>query len=128
MTILDTHIWIWWVSQPSKLSDAAREHIAEAMHIGVSAISPWEVAMLVAKGRLALDRDVLLWIKQALQRPKVELIPISPEIAVTAVNLARSVPGDPADRLIAASALHLRATLVTRDRVLATFPQVQIIR
>jgi len=83
--------------------------------------------MLVSKGRLTLDRDVLLWIKQALRRPKVSLIALSPEIGVSAANLPRSVPADPADRLIAASALHLGAGLVTRDRALQAFPPVQTI-
>ena len=72
--------------------------------------------MLVAKARLELDRDVLVWIRQALAIPKVLLVPLAPEIAVTAANLGADFPGDPADRMIVATALDRKATLITKDR------------
>lgn len=71
--------------------------------------------MLVAKGRLELDRDVLLWLQQALAQPKVVLFPLSPEIAVASTRLDTSFQGDPADRVIAATCLQYRARLVTKD-------------
>jgi PIN domain nuclease of toxin-antitoxin system len=82
LILLDTHVWVWWAAEPKKLSARARKAVESIDEIGVSAISPWEVAMLVSKGRLELDRDVLLWIRQALALPKVSLVPLSPEIAV----------------------------------------------
>ena len=69
MILLDTHAWIWWVSQSPKLSAAAREAIENETKAGVAAISCWEVAMLTDKGRLKLDRDVGLWVEQALALP-----------------------------------------------------------
>ena len=72
--------------------------------------------MLAARQRIGLDRDPLTWIKQVLARPRVELVPISPEIAVAAAGLPESFPGDPADRLIVAAAMQRRAVLVTKDR------------
>jgi PIN domain nuclease of toxin-antitoxin system len=118
LVILDTHAWIWWVSDPGKLSDHARTEIDGAASIGVCAISCWEVAMLVAKDRLRLDRDVLTWIRQALRQPRVRLIPLLPDIAVAAARMGNDVPADPADRMIAATARHLAAPLVTRDQAL----------
>ncbi|HVO49911.1 MAG TPA: type II toxin-antitoxin system VapC family toxin [Thermoanaerobaculia bacterium] len=119
MILLDTHAWIWWAAEtPRRLTARARRAIAESPSIAVSAISPWEVAMLVAKGRLELDRDVLVWIRQALALPRVTLVPLTPEIAVRSTRLGAGFPGDPADRIIVASARELGASLVTKDQVL----------
>jgi PIN domain nuclease of toxin-antitoxin system len=93
----------------------ARRAIDEAKDLAVSAISLWEVAMLVAKSRLELDRDVGLWMRQALAAPRIRLAPLSVEIAVRSTALGRDFQGDPADRLIAATALELDAALVTKD-------------
>jgi PIN domain nuclease of toxin-antitoxin system len=117
MIVLDTHAWIWLAASPAKLSKRARAACASAGALLVSAMSPWEVAMLVAKGRLVLDRDVEIWIKQALALPKVRLEPLTPTIAVRATRLI-DLPGDPADRIIAATALEHGAVLVTRDEAL----------
>jgi len=117
--LLDTHVWIWWAAKtPRRLTARARRAIAESPSVAVSAISPWEVAMLVAKGRLELDRDVLVWIRQALALPRVTLVPLTPEIAVRSTRLGAGFPGDPADRIIVASARELGASLVTKDQVL----------
>lgn len=115
MIILDTHTWIWWVSDPQHLSQAASKEIATAKRIGVPAIECWEIATLVAKGRIALDRDPLDWIEQALALPRVELVPLTPAIAVRSTQLGPDFHGDPADRLIVATALLEAATLVTKD-------------
>ncbi len=116
MIVADTHAWVWFASSPDRLSPVARRAIDEADRIGVSPISCWEVATLVRKGRLALDRDVLLWTRQALALPRIELLPISPQVAVTAAEFDDEFPGDPADRLIAATALAFHSVLLTKDR------------
>ena len=92
--------------------------------VGVCAISLWEVAMLVVKRRLVLDRDPLEWMKQALALPRVELMPISPAIAIGAAGLPSAFPGDPADRLIVATALDQRVAIVTRDARIRRFAGV----
>lgn len=71
--------------------------------------------MLVQRSRLEFDRSVLTWIRQALALPGVELAAITPEIAVRAAGLGGDFPGDPADRLIVATALETRAPLATLD-------------
>ena len=115
MTILDTHAWIWWVAKPSRLSVRARQAIDQTEAVGVCAISCWEVAMLVAKRRLELDREVGVWIRQALAQPRCVLLPLTPEVAVESTRLV-NFTGDPADRMIAATAVLERATMVTKDR------------
>jgi PIN domain nuclease of toxin-antitoxin system len=125
--VLDTHAWIWWVAEPAKLSSRARHAIDAAEALGVCAISCWEVAMLVARRRLELDRDVLLWIRQALAVPRVEVLPLTPEVCVASAQLARTSPADPSDRMIAASALEHHAPIVTRDSRLRSMPEVETI-
>jgi PIN domain nuclease of toxin-antitoxin system len=115
VTILDTHAWIWWVSSPEKLGRKATQALRSARDLGVAAISCWEVAVLVEKGRVRLDRSPLEWIEAALALPRVQLLPLTPAVAVRAAQLGPVFPGDTADRLIAATALVQSASLVTKD-------------
>ena len=115
--LLDTHAWIWWVSDPAKLSAKARGAIEYAGKIGISPISCWELGTMVRLGKLSLDRDTSVWVKQSLDRPRVEVAALTPEIAVRAGELEREAfHGDPADRLIVATAIESGAELVTKDR------------
>jgi PIN domain nuclease of toxin-antitoxin system len=117
--VLDTHVWLWWLADPSRLSPVARGAIDEAEAVGVSAVSAWEVAMLVARRRISLDRDVATWVRQALAHARVRPQALTPDVAVAAGLLdGRGFPGDPADRFIYATAQALRATLVTRDEAI----------
>ena len=107
MIVLDTHAWLWWVADSKKLSDRARHASEHSNAVGVCAVGCLEVAMLVARKRLELDREALVWIRQALAMPRVTLLPLSPEVA--AAGRDEGIPGDPADRMIAATARELRA-------------------
>ena len=128
MIILDTHTWIWLVSEPSKLSQKAHAAINYAETIGVCPISCWEIATKVAQGKLILDREVQVWVQQALARPHVTLTAISAEIAITAGQLGQQgLHGDPADQLIAATAMEHGAELVTKDENLRAFPLVRTV-
>ncbi len=122
MLVLDTHAWIWHASAPTKLGRRAASALRRAPRIGVPSIACWEVARLVAERGLRIDRDVTDWIHQALALPAVELLPITPEIAVQASRLGDAVGGDPCDRLIAATTLAHAGTLITMDRRLADAP------
>jgi PIN domain nuclease of toxin-antitoxin system len=113
--VLDTHAWLWWVSGDSSLSRRADREVRSAKRIGVSAVSCLEVAVAEARGRIVLDRPPLLWLEQALSLPRVELLALGPAVAVRASRLGRDFPGDPADRVIVATAMLESATLVTRD-------------
>ncbi|HEX4805083.1 MAG TPA: type II toxin-antitoxin system VapC family toxin, partial [Conexibacter sp.] len=116
------HVWLWWLAEPAKLSAAARQAIDEAQTVGVSAISAWEVGMLAARRRISLDRDVAVWVRQALAHARVREAPLTAEIALAAGRLdGRDFPGDPADRFVYATAEAARARLVTRDEAIRRF-------
>jgi PIN domain nuclease of toxin-antitoxin system len=120
--VLDTHVWLWWAAAPEHLSDAAREAIERAPRVGVSTLSAWEIAMLATRGRISLDREVSLWVRQALADARVESMAPGAEVAVAAGLLdSKSFPGDPVDRLIYATARSAGATLITRDRAIRMF-------
>jgi PIN domain nuclease of toxin-antitoxin system len=120
--VLDTHAWLWWLTAPERLSEAARAAIDGASDIGVSTLSAWEIAMLVARGRISLDRDVGLWVGQAFAERRIEALTPSAEVAVAAGLLdSRAFPGDPIDRLIYATARAANARLITRDQAIRSF-------
>ncbi len=122
--VLDTHAWLWWTSQPAKLGRRAAAKIRVARRIGVSAVSCLEVAIAAARGKISLDRAPLDWLEQALAMPRVELIPLTPRIAVAASQLGRDFPGDPADRVITATAILESAILLTKDARIRGFSGV----
>lgn len=128
MILLDTHIWIWWVQGEPRLSQPAALRIeqAESTGIGISAISCWEVAMLVARGRLTLPLAVEDWLGAALRYPGVELVPITPRIAVEATRLPGDFHKDPADQLIVASARVLDCSFLTVDQKICAYQHVQV--
>jgi PIN domain nuclease of toxin-antitoxin system len=116
--LLDTHAWVWHVAKPEKLSKRAAEALEQADRLAVSAISCREVATLVSKGRLVLDRPTREWLLQALAQPRIELAALSPTIAARSAELGDDFHGDPADRILVATALERRMPLVTRDKLI----------
>jgi PIN domain nuclease of toxin-antitoxin system len=120
--VLDTHVWLWWTAEPSKLSLPAQDAFDNADRIGVATISCWEVAMLAEAGRIGLDRSTGTWIEQALADVRTQSLPLTSTVAVHAAMLGREgFVGDPADRIIYATARHTGARLVTRDKSLRKF-------
>jgi PIN domain nuclease of toxin-antitoxin system len=105
LIVLDTATWIWRASDPRHLTSRARRAIDQAGRTLVSAISVWEVAMLVAKRRIQLDRPVEQWVDIALALPGLQLVPLEPAIAVRSTKLPGELHPDPADRIIIATAL-----------------------
>lgn len=114
MIVLDTHAWIWLASDPGRLGRAAAKAIRAARSRGVAAISCWEIAMLVAIDRIELDRGPVSWMDGSLRAEGIELLPLTPAVAVASAQLG-ALHGDPADRLIVATALTHGAVLVTKD-------------
>jgi len=124
--VLDTHIWLWWVDGATQLPQVQREFIQnhEPQGLGVSAISCWEVAMLVGRGRIALPLPVGEWIARALQYPGMSLLELSPEIAVESTQLPGTFHRDPADQILVATARIHGCPLVTLDQKIRAYPHV----
>lgn len=120
--LLDTAAWIWLAADPERLSPGATEVLQTDATRLVSAVSAWEVAMLTAKARIRLDRPVERWISEALTIERVEPVPLDHRAGVLAAMLPGDPPGDPADRMIVATALRRGASLVTPDRRLREYP------
>ncbi len=128
MIVLDTHIWFYFINDgPEKLQAEARQAIKDNDVLGVSIISCWEIAMLVAKNRLRFSIDVQDWITQALKYKGIKLVEFTPEIAVLATRLPGEFHKDPADRIIVASSLKLGAPLVTLDKNIKKWGHVHTI-
>jgi PIN domain nuclease of toxin-antitoxin system len=126
MIVLDTHIWVWWTHSPESLSQAQRELIeaSETDLIGVSAISCWEIAKLVERGRLELPVALEDWFDQALNYPGIQLLALSPEIAIESTRLPGDFHRDPADQIIVATARVYDCPLVTADEKILNYEYV----
>jgi PIN domain nuclease of toxin-antitoxin system len=130
MIVLDTHVWLWWLSNPEKLSRVAAECIDRETKAGlvyISSISVWEIAMLVAKGRLELSIDVADWLAVSESLPMIKFVPIDNRIALQSVRLPGTLHSDPADRIIIATAIAMSASVVTADKRIASYPVVKSI-
>jgi PIN domain nuclease of toxin-antitoxin system len=116
--LLDTHILVWLLEDSERTGESVHARIQQAADedsLFVSAITPWEIAMLVAKGRLRLGQDVAEWLTAALSLPGIRLEPLSPAISSASTRLPWEAHADPADRILLATARHLDATLITAD-------------
>jgi len=124
--VLDTHAWLIAVDAPERLSARARGAIDASDDIVVSTMSAWEVAMLVARGRIALDRPVDRWIDDALVALEARLADVDLEIALAGAGLMTRAL-DPADAMIAATGLAFGAAVVSRDRNLDDVAGLRVI-
>lgn len=130
MIVLDTHVWVWWVSSPEKISETAREVIDGAMEreeIFVSSISCWEIALLSRKGRLELTIPVEDWVARSEALPFFRFVPFDNRVALRSNRLPGELHEDPADRVIIATALTLGAPLVSKDKKIRDYPHVKTI-
>ena len=114
--LLDTHVWIWLsVQKNDSLSSRAKRSIHQARHKRVSAISCWEIAKLVEKGRISFSIPTLTWILRSLTELGIYIVELSPEIAVESTQLP-AFHQDPADQIIVATSRVLGMPLVTSDK------------
>ena len=129
MILLDTHIWIWWVSNSPELSPKHKTLIEKEIPKGivVSAISCWEIAKKVEIGKLQLDRSTDQWIKNALNYPGIQLIDLSLEILLASTQLPGNFHKDPADQMIVATSRVINVPLLTEDRKILTYPHVNLV-
>lgn len=119
MIVLDTHAWIWFVDRPEALGQKAAKAIEQARARGdrlcVSCISTWELHMLIARGRLALTIAPDVWVSRCERSDAFRFEPVNNDIARLSVTACATLHGDPADRIIVATALYLGAPVVTCD-------------
>jgi len=128
--VLDTHALVWWVADAAKLSVRAKRTIGAALREGpvtASAISLFEIATAVRRGRLMLGVAGEQWLADLRMLPELHFEPVSAGIAELAGSFDDAAPGDPADRIIAATAIALESRLVTADRRLRRTPRLQAV-
>lgn len=129
MVVCDTHALLFWAAQPERLSQAAAsilEAERESGNLACPDIVLWEIAMLATKRRIVIPVSPADYIRDIVLALRLQVLPITPEIA----ELSQSglfQHGDPADRLIAATAMHHRAPLVSGDEKLAAIPGLRVI-
>lgn len=122
--LLDTHVLLWWVRGGKNLTKnqarALRKITPESPAL-VSDISLWEIANLVALGRIRVGEPLRNWLDQLVAPPLVERVAISPAVAAAVADLPATFHRDPADRILVATARVHRAVLVTQDeRIVAS--------
>ena len=128
MILLDTHVLVWYISDPDKLSAKADKLIEASLKEGkaaISSISIWEMAMLVKKKRLTLTMDIALWIEKIVSLPVLKIIPVDHKIAFKSVYLPGSFHRDPADRMIVATAIINNCILITSDNKIRRYHHVK---
>lgn len=124
--LLDTHVWIWRLLAPERLSDAAEDALAgRASALYLSPISTWETLVLARTGRLSLEPSPTEWVLEALRRSALTALPVSHSIALRSEQLDGFTSADPADRFLVATALEHGLTLVTADEAMRSFSELE---
>ena len=130
MIVIDTHVWLWWISDPEKLAINAAKTINKAINEGgiiISSISTWEIALLTDKKRLKLSIDTRDWIRKTEALPFVRFVPVDNTIALRSIALPGDFHPDPADRIITATAMTMGLPLVTKDEKILGYPHIKTI-
>jgi len=125
--LLDTHVWLWWLTGDApRFIEGARSLLQRACDGGdllVSDISYWEVAMKAGKGKLRLPMDAADWLDRAADTAGFRSCPVSREVLLQSTRLAGNVHGDPADRMLMATAQLLGVPLVTADKAIIAYAE-----
>jgi len=120
--LLDTHILLWWLSEPKKLSKKAQSIIQDRrVTIYVSSASFWEIAIKNSMGRINMPRNLL----QILESENLTLLPINPEETLGVIDLP-DIHKDPFDRLLIAQAKYYDLIFITRDKIIVEYPVITI--
>jgi PIN domain nuclease of toxin-antitoxin system len=129
-TFLDTHAWLWWVTEDRRLSKRAAASIEAAVAKGgvwLPVIAVWEVAKKVEKKKLVFDRPLRQWLEDATAVPGLLVADLTMSILVESCELPQPFHGDPADQMMVATVRQHQGILITRDRRLRKYPHVKTI-
>jgi PIN domain nuclease of toxin-antitoxin system len=124
--LLDTHTWLWFVERNPHIKPKTKKLIddaADASALFLSHISTWELAMLVAYGKVKLTAPCLEWIEQSVKQMNIQLLPLATNIAVESCHLPDHFHGDPADRMIVATARIHDLLLLTKDQKILAYAE-----
>ena len=129
--LLDTHVLVWWRAEPRRLSRAQAHVLTDLERRGipasVSAITLWELAKMVERGRLQVDRPLDVWLAEIEAHPLIVVLPITGRIAAESVGLGDDFHRDPADQIIVATARCHGLPLVTADDRIRRWGRVPIV-
>ena len=129
--LLDTHILIWWQSEPNHLSKPQLDLLKDAERhrrpVAISAITLREMAMLVRRGRYQPPMPLEAWIEEAEQHPLIQVLPLTSRIAAESVRLGDDFPKDPADQVIVATARCHGLRLLTADQRIRRWGKVPLV-
>lgn len=132
--LLDTHVWIWWNSNPEALSQQVIKLIADPKKYDgllLSAISLWEFCKLVEKRRIGITCGPEEWMQEALDIPGLQLVPLTPKIVYRSTSLPGNFYKDPdgpmdlADQIIIATAQEEKATIITKDKKITKYRHIR---
>jgi PIN domain nuclease of toxin-antitoxin system len=129
-TFLDTHAWLWWVTEDRRLSKRAAASIEAAIAKGgvwLPVIAVWEVAKKVEKKKLVFDRPLRQWLEDATAVPGLLVADLTMSILVESCELPQPFHGDSADQMMVATVRQHQGILITRDRRLRKYPHVKTI-
>lgn len=122
--LLDIHVWLrWLLPESDPLPERAARLVEDATDLAVSAVSCWEAAYLVKRGRLILPMAIEQWLPAALEGSNIVCLPLDSSTAARAAALT-DVHRDPADRFIIATAIVTNRRLLTLDSVIPTYPEL----
>jgi PIN domain nuclease of toxin-antitoxin system len=122
--LLDTHAFVWLASDLTKLPKAAKEAIANSECLSISSATPWEIGLLVKRGRLELPLSTAEYVERAIARHITDEIPIDRGIAIASTEL-QPIHNDPFDRILIATAIAQDLVLLTCDEVIPKYPKVK---
>jgi PIN domain nuclease of toxin-antitoxin system len=138
--LLDTHIYVWWRTEPERLSKPQLQILSKLDNlesntaksdpqetIGLCDISLWEIAMLVRKNKLTVSVDIEELLQETEENPLISILPITARIAAESVQLGDDFHKDPADRIIVATARCLNLNLLTADSKIREWGKVIVI-
>lgn len=127
MILLDTHTFVWFVSDRSKLSQRALAVLLDTDHrLAVSVVSAWEITLLYKKGRIRLPMPPVIFIERAMARHGIEELPLLRGVVIDAVGLPE-LHNDPFDRILVAEAMRRDCPIITKDQTIPSYPGVSTI-